>query len=209
MQMLLPRLSAALKAHPLKAAIASATVKTTTADVMVQTVVEGRSLSELDRRRTAVFTLFGGLWMGAGQYLLYCRVFEALLPAKSAGASLGKMFLDQGVHVPLVYFPIFYSIDALLQEADDVIAHVQTKVRTELASSLKANWSLWLPASFVGFRFVPTHWRIPYVSAVSMVWTTAFSCMQGRFRAEEAAMRERGGDLIEGAAAIAPAPAPS
>jgi protein Mpv17 len=50
---------------------------------------------------------------------------------------------------------------------------------------LKVNWSIWLPASFVGFRFVPTHWRIPYVSCVSFCWNCVFSRMQGSFRARE------------------------
>lgn len=190
------------------AAVASATVKTTSADVLVQSIVEGRRLpSELDTRRTAVFALFGGLWMGMGQYWLYCRVFEVLIPAKTVSGSLGKMALDQGVHVPCLYFPIFYTIDAWLQQADDVAEHVRHKCRTELVASLKANWTLWLPASFVGFRFVPTHWRIPYVSAVSMVWTTVFSVLQGRFRSHAAAVdgaAEAGGvEPSAGSAALA------
>ena len=91
--------------------------------------------------------------------------------------------------MPLLYFPIFYAVDALLQGAwarGSGLAHVQTKLRNELWPSLTANWTLWLPASFVGFKLIPTHLRIPYVSAVSMAWTTIFSVMQGRFRAAEA-----------------------
>ena len=135
---------------------------------------------------------FGGAWMGVGQYLLYCRLFEAMVPGTSAGASLAKMGLDQLCHVPFLYFPFFYTVDALLQGHwakgfDAGVAHVKTKLQTELWTSLKANWTIWLPGSFIGFKFVPAHLRIPYVSAVSMVWTTIFSVMQGRFRERAAA----------------------
>ena len=71
------------------------------------------------------------------------------------------------------------------------MAHVQRKLNTELWTSLTANWSLWLPASFVGFKLVPPHLRIPYVSAVSMVWTTILSVLQGRFRAAEAEQHQQ------------------
>ncbi|EOD12086.1 hypothetical protein EMIHUDRAFT_104368 [Emiliania huxleyi CCMP1516] len=194
----LPSLSATIRslnamaaARPVAFGATSAAVKTTAADVLVQTAVKGRSLETLDLRRTAVFTLFGGGWMGFGQYYLYCRLFERLVPGTTALASAGKAALDQLVHVPLLYFPLFYSIDALLQGAwargvACGVEHVQHRLRTELKESLYANWSLWLPASFVGFRLVPPHWRIPYVSAVSMVWTTWWSVLQGRFRARNA-----------------------
>lgn len=46
-------------------------------------------------------------------------------------------------------------------------------------------------ASFVSYKLVPNHLRIPYVSCVSFVWTTVLSIMQGRFReASREASRE-------------------
>ena len=176
------QISAALQRRPFMFACVSATVKTTTADLLVQTTVERRE--EIDVRRLAAFTIFGGLWMGAGQYMLYCKLFEALLPAKTAAAGVGKMVLDQFVHVPFVWFPMFYTVgthpyvahytlaaahngvyvDAWVQGAwsrGEGADYVMTKYTNEVVPSLKANWSIWIPASFVGFRFVPTHFRIP------------------------------------------------
>ena len=37
--------------------------------------------------------------------MLYCRVFEALLPARTVLHSAGKMALDQFCHVPLLFLP--------------------------------------------------------------------------------------------------------
>ena len=95
---MLGRLGRLAARQPMLFGAATATVKTTAADVLVQTAIEGRSLDSLDVRRTAVFTVFGGAWMGVGQYLLYCRAFEVMVPGTTAGASLAKMCLDQLVH---------------------------------------------------------------------------------------------------------------
>ena len=46
----------------------------------------------------------------ADRYVLYCRVFEALLPARTVLHSAGKMALDQFCHVPLLFLPVFYSV---------------------------------------------------------------------------------------------------
>lgn len=61
------------------------------------------------------------------------------------------------------------------------IGHVRQKYEREAFATLKANWVIWVPASFVSFALVPVHWRIPYVSAVSFVSTSVFSVLQGRF----------------------------
>ena len=61
------------------------------------------------------------------------------------------------------------------------IGHVRQKYEREAFATLKANWVIWVPASFVSFALVPVHWRIPYVSAVSFVSTSVLSVLQGRF----------------------------
>ena len=174
-------LNSALRRRPFLGACAVATVKTTSADVMVQTVVEGRSLEQIDQRRLCAFSIFGCLWMGAGQYVLFCQVFEAMLPAPTVLHSLGKMALDQFAHVPLLFLPVFYSVDAWVRGEGDKLGYVQRKYEREALTTLKANWCIWVPASFGTFYLIPTHWRIAYVSGVSFISTSVFSVLQGRF----------------------------
>ena len=47
----------------------------------------------------------GSAPQAAYRYVLYCRVFEALLPARTVLHSAGKMALDQFCHVPLLFLP--------------------------------------------------------------------------------------------------------
>ena len=78
------------------------------------------------------------------------------------------------------------------------VEHVRQKYEREAFATLKANWVIWVPASFVSFALVPIHWRIPYVSAVSFVSTSVFSVPQGRFLAgsEVSSSKEAGRKLI-------------
>ena len=54
---MLARVGSALRARPFVGACTAATVKTSAADVMVQTVIEGRQLNEIDQRCAAPSTL--------------------------------------------------------------------------------------------------------------------------------------------------------
>lgn len=59
------------------------------------------------------------------------------------------------------------------------MSHAYEKYKTELWDSVKALWSIWVPAQLVNFAFVPRYLRIPYVAGVSFLWTVVLSCMQG------------------------------
>ena len=60
-------------AHPLAFGAGFTCVKTTAADVFVQTALEGRDLDSLDLKRTAVYGTFGLLYMGCVQYAVYVK----------------------------------------------------------------------------------------------------------------------------------------
>lgn len=72
--------------------------------------------------------------------------------------------------------------------------HAARRYRNEIVATLQANWTLWLPAMFVAFKLVPTHLRVPYVSAVSFVWTSIMSAFQGSFESgrQDTQMKLRG-----------------
>ena len=98
------------EASPVLFACVSQGAKTTAADTLVQKAVEGREA--LDLERTAAFTVFGTLWMGGAQYYVYVRLFDHLLPARTAATAAAKVCLDQFVWVPFFFFPVFYVIDS-------------------------------------------------------------------------------------------------
>lgn len=93
------------------------------------------------------------------------------------GAAPIKVFIDQALHHPLMYFPAFYMLKGAVEgrALEDTVA----KYRTELWDNLKACWMIWVPAQFVNFTLVPLHLRIPFVAGVSFAWTVVISVMRG------------------------------
>ncbi|KAI3428562.1 hypothetical protein D9Q98_007384 [Chlorella vulgaris] len=170
--------------HPLGTGMITTGLKTSAADVFAQKVVEGRE--DFDYTRHAAFCLFGFGYLGGFQYWLYNVKFTQWCGALTrtfghrATAPI-KTFLDQAVHHPLIYFPVFFSIKAGV--SGQPLSSAVTKYRTEIWDSLKALWMVWVPAQLVNFAFVPKHLRIPYVAAVSFGWTVILSVMQGKFDA--------------------------
>ena len=99
-------------------------LKTMTADIVVQKVIEGKE--EVDLKRVAVFASFGFGYWGVFQYFIYVKGFSRLFPqagefaAKSIRQKLrdrkgilalgGQLGLDQCVHIPFVFFPSYYLV---------------------------------------------------------------------------------------------------
>lgn len=140
------------------------------------------------------------LTQGGFQYWLYNIQFTKMCAPLTArfghrGVAPVKVFLDQAVHHPLLYFPFFYGLKAFVEGKP--LASAATKYKAEAWESCQALWKVWVPAQLVNFAFVPRHLRIPYVAAVSFGWTVILSTMQGSFdaRDKEAAAAGGGGDV--------------
>lgn len=170
------------KAHPLATGIWTSGLKTSAADLFAQKVIEGKK--EIDWTRHAVFCTFGFVYLGGFQYWLYnvkfsqwCGPITQKFGHKATAPV--KVFLDQAIHHPFMYFPTFYAIKAKV--SGQPLSYAVHKYRTEIWDSVKALWSVWVPLQLINFAFVPRHMRVPYVAAVSFGWTMILSVMQGKF----------------------------
>ena len=174
------------KRRPVVTAVITTGLKTSAADLFAQKVLERRE--EIDWNRHIAFSAFGVIYLGGFQYWLYNIKFSQLcapLTARFGHAAVApiKVFLDQGLHHPMLYFPFFYGLKAFVEGKP--MSSVAEKYRREIKDSCLALWKIWVPAQFVNFAFVPRHLRIPYVAAVSFGWTVVLSTMQGRYAKQE------------------------
>lgn len=62
-------------------------------DALIQTQSEGVPLSELDMRRTGLFTLFNASFTGAWQYFIFVKIMGRLYPG--AGTFAAKSLADK------------------------------------------------------------------------------------------------------------------
>ena len=112
--------------RPFLTQLAVSTVKTTAADILVQTVAEKKSWKDIDWRRTTIFAGFGFAYLGCFQWYLLINKYSKWFPTMKHFASLPlreKLRCKQGlaegvkmvvfdvvVHSPMIYFPSYYTL---------------------------------------------------------------------------------------------------
>ena len=172
------------------------TFKTSFSDLLVQTVVEKKE--QIDWKRNLAFASFGCFYLGGVQYALYVPIFGRMFPnaasfaAKSLKEKLkdvkgqfavgAQVFLDQCVHHPLMYFPVFYMTKEFVTSngsPGEIVSKALSTYRVNMKEDLIALWKIWVPATIINFAFMPMWARIPVVATTSMLWTCILSAMRG------------------------------
>ncbi|KAF6260930.1 hypothetical protein COO60DRAFT_1504019 [Scenedesmus sp. NREL 46B-D3] len=166
--------------YPFGTGVVTTVVKTSAADLFAQKVIEKRE--EMDFKRHGVFITFGLFYLAGFQYYLYNHLFVRWCAGMTAalghkGSAPIKTFIDQAIHHPFFYFPVFYSMKGYVEGRSP--AEIFERYRNELWENCKALWTIWVPAQMVNFSVVPRHLRIPFVAGVSFAWTVVISVMRG------------------------------
>lgn len=175
------RLNSQVTKRPLLSSVLIGSSSKFTVDTMVQLgeirSFEGQAFSWT---RTATFTSFGALYLGACQWSIYGRVFPWICrPLQSHLAKSATMVaLDQLVVFPAVYFPLFYSLQAWL-DPELCIADGIERWRSSLWSDCTAAWTVWTPVQMANFTIVPIQWRAPLISITGVFWTVFLSHSKG------------------------------
>eukprot|EP00980_Cylindrotheca_fusiformis_P026177 scaffold15497_cov117-Cylindrotheca_fusiformis.AAC.4 len=94
---LIPRIRSIPKDHPFFVQLAIATGKTSAADIMIQTAVEKKKLSEIDFRRNAIFLIFGLTYLGGFQWWLLINKYKQWFPTmeRFGEKGLSQMLRDR------------------------------------------------------------------------------------------------------------------
>lgn len=154
--------------YPLAFGVIFSGCKTSFSDLLVQKVVERRET--VDWRRNAAFAMFGFFYLGGVQYTLYVPVFSRLFPnaaafarkplaqkfqdSKGIFAMLAQTFIDQCIHHPLLYFPVFYCTKELVvSNGQPDFRRCLEEYRNNMSEDLQALWKIWVPATMVNFAF--------------------------------------------------------
>ena len=168
-------------------------VKTLSSDVFIQRVVLKRSWDKVDRRRVGIFAMYGALYLGGVQSLLFLHLYPRLLPLASKFAAaplaaklrdgpgfasvLAQIALDQGLHWPLSALPCFYVIKGI--GARMPLRDTWAALRANWVSDVFVCWSIWVPAEVISFGMIPKHWQVPFAALVSFGYTAIISYQRG------------------------------
>ncbi|KAI2513580.1 hypothetical protein MHU86_720 [Fragilaria crotonensis] len=199
-----------------------ATAKTMAADLLTQTVAEGKTLAEVDLQRNFIFVLFGFGYLGCFQYWLMVTKYRQWFPTMDRFAKLSvsaklkdtagildamKMVLfDIVVHLPVIYFPCYYTIKELVVGKTwnpvDWLQDGITKYSINMKDDLTAMIKLWGPSDCIQF-VLPIHIRMPFRHMVSFFWTAYISFTRGSVQDTEPIELElAGAALMETSASV-------
>ncbi|KAL7524556.1 hypothetical protein ACHAWF_000995 [Thalassiosira exigua] len=173
------------RASPLLAGFLTCSAKASVADGVAQRRDASASSAtdrKFDPRRNLAMALYSGLVLGVSCELMYNRCFPILFgtssaaSASSGAARAAKMTLFDGfVNAPLLWLPPAYLARALAygRSKREAMGKYVRDVRDK--GLLAKYWSLWLPATMVNFLWVPAHFRVAFVAAVSFCWMIVLS----------------------------------
>eukprot|EP00928_Gymnodinium_smaydae_P033885 TRINITY_DN24145_c0_g1_i1.p1 TRINITY_DN24145_c0_g1~~TRINITY_DN24145_c0_g1_i1.p1 ORF type:complete len:241 (+),score=22.93 TRINITY_DN24145_c0_g1_i1:114-836(+) len=186
------------KRHPFAFQVVLATGKTAAADLITQTVVEGKSLEDVDWRRNTIFVMFGFFYLGGFQYWLMVNKYRQWFPTMDTFGKLPlaeklkdtagmleavKMVVfDVCVHMPMIYFPTYYTLKEFVSGKSwnpiDWLRDGVTKYAGNFVADYKAVMSAVFPADCIQF-VLPVHIRMPFRHVISFFWTSYVSFTRG------------------------------
>lgn len=103
---------------------------------------------------------------------------------------LKRLALDQLVFTPLFITVFMSSVLALDGRPENVICcalhcfyhtnceqlqQIPDKLRSDFTTTLMANYSVWVPAMFLNFKFVPPQFQVLFSNAVGYLWNVYLS----------------------------------
>ena len=156
-----------------------------------------QDFSSVDWTRVKVFTLFGFTFTGVWQYCLFVKICPRVCPGAEAFVAkpwreklrdkqgLKELFIqnfaENGFNHPLVYFPLFYTIQEFMNKGweDGRLRNGLSKYVENAHSDLPAIWTMWVPLQLINFGFSPMWFRIPFIATGSALWTGYVSFFRG------------------------------
>mmetsp|Transcript_51663 Transcript_51663/g.109849 ORF Transcript_51663/g.109849 Transcript_51663/m.109849 type:complete len:278 (+) Transcript_51663:184-1017(+) len=144
---------------------------------ILSTIVEEgpTTAATIDARRNFSFVLYGGLYQGVAQFVIFNRIFPVIFGEGTDVVTVAsKVAFDNAFVSPLVCLPVAYLVKSVvfrftLEEARE------RYVRDVREGLIFKYWCFWIPAQSLTFGVVPEHLRIAWVAAVSFFWLVVFS----------------------------------
>jgi Mpv17 / PMP22 family len=188
------------RAHPLAAAAVVCAIKAGSADLVAQArehhkkkSANGGSISstatsdhgrKFDRRRSLSFILYGAIYQGAIQELIYNNLYNAMFgTATTVRVAVQKVLFDAIFHNALVCIPMAYVVKALVRDKVSVLTGIRNYIQdVRYHGLLLKYYTLWMPVNAMLFTIVPPHWRISVMALVSFFWMILLSTISSRSR---------------------------
>jgi hypothetical protein len=200
--------STALTMAPLETKVATATVLGFAGDLIAQRraanlLIAQDSVQErppalpegwYDTKRAASFALFDAGYRGLFQHVTFPWIIQAFpgdslthlavvlqqpVPDRVLMAAAERTIFNQGLVVPLVYYPLFFSVTGYVQGLSSKEAMVRAK--RDFPKLLRRNVVFWVPVQISQFALIPENWQ----SKAQLFFSASFfaTCSTNSFHA--------------------------
>lgn len=178
-----------VKRHPLTVKSVTSGVMSFTADLICQylfpngsskqnpnesffsRIYSNISAVDFDYWRSAKFTLVGALYTGPSLHFWYDALATSI-KGSNIMANISRLLLDQMIFAPAFIASFFMIMSALDGKSMD---DIKRKLKEDLYPTVKYNFSVWVPAQFINFNFVPPHLQVLFANIVGFFWNIYLS----------------------------------
>jgi len=148
-------------------------------------ILDGIEETPFEKRRNFAFLLYGGLYQGMAQQVIYNEIFPVLFgQGQDAETVLSKVLCDSMFVTPFMCLPVAYVVKSVIFQYSLVEAFSRYKDDVLKNGLLVKYWSLWVPVQCLTFGVVPVHLRIAFVAFVSFFWLIIFSSIAAKGQKE-------------------------
>lgn len=146
----------ALETNPLLIKALTSLTGFTVGDFLAQKYVMPDEEKGYDLMRTVRLGSFGFLVHGPTGHFFYGWL-DKQIPGTAMKTVATKVAVDQLLWNPC-FGVMFFSYLGLMEGKS--VSDIQAKIKNDLTTAVVGSWTVWIPAHFINFRFVPSSQRL-------------------------------------------------
>jgi len=160
-----------LDTQPLLTKALTSFVGFTAGDILAQKFVTPDPEKGYDIMRTLRLGSFGLLIHGTTGHYFY-GFLDKMIPGTAMKTVATKVGIDQLIWNP-IFGVMFFSYLGLAEGKS--FADISKKIQADLKTAVMGSWTVWIPAHFINFRFIPSSQRLLYINSIQIGYNIFFS----------------------------------
>eukprot|EP00956_Cyclotella_meneghiniana_P034088 scaffold101438_cov66-Cyclotella_meneghiniana.AAC.4 len=156
-------------------------------------------VSPFQAKRTFAFLMYGGLYQGVAQEIIFNEFFPWLFgQGTDVRTVISKVLFDSFVVTPLLCLPVAYVVKSVIFQYSLKEAFNRYTTDVKQNGLLTKYWCIWGPVQCLTFGVIPQHLRIAWIALVSFFWLIIFSSLTAKSQKERDDLAVQTCDLTDG-----------